>query len=73
MATTRISITVDRELLDEGSTSSRRDFELSALVEEVLRGQISRLRLLDEMDRDGSDLTGRRGQAVPLWQQIASR
>lgn len=75
MATTRISIKVDRKLLDEVRRRAGKDFKLSALVDEVLRGQIPRFRLLallDEMDREAPISPEDQAKGERLWERIAA-
>ncbi len=55
MATTKISVTVDTEVLERMKHFLPGKFNLSALLNEALRDQVHRhemLALLDEMDRE---------------------
>jgi hypothetical protein len=63
MATKKVSVTVDAATLDEVRKLAGKDFRLSSFVDEVLRAQVHRFRLLallDEMDeRDPISPEGR--------------
>jgi post-segregation antitoxin (ccd killing protein) len=75
MPKTRISVTVERALLDEFKEAAGKDAQLSALVSEALRREIRRLgmlALLDEMERKNPISAEGRAAGERLWQAIES-
>jgi hypothetical protein len=70
MPKTRISVTVDRALLDEFKHVAGPNARLSELVSEALRDQIRRLgmlALLDEMERKKPSSAKNRAAGERLW------
>jgi hypothetical protein len=75
MATTKLSVTVDTELLDEVRRLAGGDVNVSAVIGEALRSQIHRLRLLallNDMERTDPITPAGRAAGERLWQEIAS-
>jgi hypothetical protein len=75
MPKTRISITVERALLDEFKQVAGKDAKLSEVVSEALRDEIRRLgliALLDEWERRNPISAEGRAAGEKLWQAIKS-
>lgn len=75
MPKTRISVTVERALLDEFKQTAGKDAKLSALVSAALRREINRLgmlALLEEMERENPISAKGRAAGEKLWQAIES-
>jgi hypothetical protein len=75
MGVTKVSVTVDADMLREVRRIAGKDISLSSIVDESLRRQLQRMRmlaLLDEMDKHNPiSPTGlKSGEA--LWQRIES-
>jgi len=70
MPKTRISVTVERALLDEFRQTAGKDAKLSALVSDALRREIRRLgmlALLEEMERENPSSAKSRAAGERLW------
>ena len=75
MPKTRISVTVERALLDEFKQVAGKDAKLSEVVAEALRDEIRRLgliALLDEWERENPISEEGRAAGEKLWQAIES-
>jgi len=75
MPKTRVSVTVERALLDELKQLAGPDFKLSAVVSEAIRDEIRRLgmiALIDEMEREDPLSPADREAGERLWQAIES-
>jgi hypothetical protein len=73
--TRRISVTVERPLIDEIIQLAGNDVTLSAVVTDALRVHARRLGMLaylDELDRENPISPEQREAGERLWQQIAS-
>jgi len=73
--TTRVSVTVDRALLDEFREMAGRDAKLSAIVSEALRDEIYRLRLrayLEEQEREHPSSPEGRAAGERLWNTVVA-
>jgi hypothetical protein len=73
MATKKVSVTVDAATLDEGRKLAGNDFKLSSFVDDVLRAQVHRFRLLallDQMDERDPISPEERAEGMRLWQRI---
>ncbi len=75
MATTKISATVDTDVLERIKQFLPGRFNLSAILNEALRDQLHRyemLALLDEMDRESPISPAGEIAGDTLWQRIRS-
>jgi hypothetical protein len=75
MPKTRISVTVERALLDEFKRAAGKDAKLSDVVSEALRDEVRRLgllALLDEWERENPISEEGRAAGEKLWQAIES-
>ncbi len=75
MPSTKISVTVDERILKEIRALAGSDVNLSAIVDEGLRRQLQRMRmiaLLDEMDERHPISARGREEGERLWERTAS-
>ena len=73
--TTRVSVTIDRALLDEFKQLTEGQVKLSALFAEAVQNEVDRLgmiALLDELEREDPISPESREAGERLWQKISS-
>ena len=75
MGVTKVSVTVDSDTLREVRRFAGKDISLSSIVDQSLRRQLQRMRmlaLLDDMEKRNPISSADRKSGEALWQQIES-
>jgi post-segregation antitoxin (ccd killing protein) len=75
MATTKLSITVDTKRLEEIKKLSNAGVSLSAIIDEALQRELTRLQLialLEEMERRNPISEKGRAEGERLWKRLKS-